>query len=328
LKGKTLDKGVMDTLVAQMDSFFASKIDCSATPESPIGFELHSVSFAECGDGFVKVGGGSKTLDWSTEFAVVEGSGGKAVLVWQPAEQELLSGSRLSQDIAYRFEFDDEGKISKFAQESDTTAFIADVGTKNVATVLSVFDKAKLLLKGNTLSPALMATLAGELASSYAPAVDCSMSPASSSGYDLRGVPFHFCLAKAQEFLGDAKQVDWAIDAVAPVPASGGTSILLWQKNAMEVAGLPLTMNSAFKVDFNVAGLITSFAQELDTSAVFETRARAASLASEASLAAQLSDLVLPGFLLGCFVGSIPLAVLLAHCHRLGSREGYSMLAV
>jgi len=329
LKGKTVDKLLMDKVVAQLGNMFTSKLDCKSTTESPIGFELRGVSFAECCDEFAQMNLGMINLDWSTEFAVLEGTGGQNLLVWQPNLFELPSGARLSQDVAYRFEFDEDGKISKWAMELDTTALIADVTEKNIATVLRLYDSAKLLLKGNTLSPELVAKVVSKVASSYAPTYDCSLSPASSAGFDLKGVPLQVCAAKEVDFYGGAKQVDWVIDAIAAVPASGGTRILLWQRNAVEVAGLPLTMNIASKVDFNAAGLITGFAQELDTSAVLETQARAASLVSAVSLAAQLSSLALPGgFLLGCLVGTIPLAVLGACRHRLGSHEGYHRLAV
>jgi len=207
---------------------------------------------------------GMKTLAWLTEFAVLEGSAAQSLLAWQPTDVELPSGEKMRQNVAWKFEFNEHGKIGKFTQELDTTALIADVGKRNIATVLRMFDSAKLLLKGNAYSPALMSQLARTLANMYAPAIDCSMSSSSSSGFDLKGVPSEVCVANFQAFLGGAKQLDFNVDAIAAVPSSGGTTVLLWQKSALEIAGLPLTMNIPIKMDFNSVGLITD-SEECDS---------------------------------------------------------------
>jgi len=269
---------------------------------------------------------GMKTLAWLTEFAVLEGSAAQSLLAWQPTDVELPSGEKMRQNVAWKFEFNEHGKIGKFTQELDTTALIADVGKRNIATVLRMFDSAKLLLKGNAYSPALMSQLARTLANMYAPAIDCSMSSSSSSGFDLKGVPSEVCVANFQAFLGGAKQLDFNVDAIAAVPSSGGTTVLLWQKSALEIAGLPLTMNIPIKMDFNSAGLITGYSEEWDTSAVLETRARAASLASRLSLVGPGRHLALPGFLAGCVVGALPLVGLAVYSRRQGPSEGYHTL--
>jgi len=265
-------------------------------------------------------------LAWSTEYAVLDGTAGQSFLAWQPTDMELPSGEKMRQNVAWKFEFNEHGKIGKFTQELDTTALIADVGTRNVATVLRMFDAAKLLLQGNEYSPLLMSQLAKTLENMYAPAIDCSLSPSSSSGFDLKNVPFDVCTSNFEAFFGGAKQVDFNVDAIAAVPSSGGTTVLLWQKNALEIAGLPLTMNNAIKVDFNLAGLIIGYSEEWDTSAVLETRARAASLVSRLSLVSPSRDLALPGFLVGCVVGALPLIVFAAYSRRQGSSEGYHTL--
>jgi hypothetical protein len=124
-------------------------------------------------------------------MAIDPTSGGKTILAHMPYQAigatnagQDVPGTNIRGVINQRYGFNDDGLITRTDQEFDSgiledmqkkvmmyenSAKWADVGQKNIATLLHLTSIGKEMMLSKQMTPALMSKLADEMASYYAP---------------------------------------------------------------------------------------------------------------------------------------------------------------
>jgi len=139
IQGVPMTPANMQAVAGDLASYYAPKVDCTMTPSNSIGFEMKGVTFAECCAGWAKSYANIVIRHWSSELAVVPGSGGKTVLVKNHLDYTVTAtGEAVSGPEAERYKFNDAGLIISIDQEFDRSKFDKDGGKSFALAEVSV----------------------------------------------------------------------------------------------------------------------------------------------------------------------------------------------
>merc|ERR1711865_908391 len=262
MKGKQVTPGSMAKLSQDLASFYASKGSGSAGDRmSTPSFRLVDVPLAECSKTFATLFGNIKFLDWDMRsIAIDPSSGGAKILTYQPFDMVGTTtggmdvpGTELhAVDMSVVYVFNEMGKVASFHEVVDADIIKgvqnkvdafgrgvllagashnwAEVGTRNIATLLKVNDIAKHMVKGKQLALPLLTKLLKESSSFYASQVSCSAGDEQSSvSFSLKEVPFMECAGAFAKLFGNVKVLGWDLENVAIDPSRSGRTILTYQ---------------------------------------------------------------------------------------------------
>jgi len=329
LKGKQVTPGLMAKLSQDLASFYASKVSCSAGDRmSTLSFRLVDVSLAECTTAFATFLGNTKLLDWDMKsIAIDPSSGGAKILTYQPFDMVGTTtggmdvpGTELhGVDMSLVYVFNEMGKVASFHQVvdagiiegvqnkvdafgrgvllTDASHNWAEVGSKNIATLLKMNDIAKKNVRGKQLALHVLTKNDKESSSFFASQVSCSAGDMQSSiSFSLRDVPERECSVAFAKLFGNVKMTDWDQKNVAIDPSSSGKTILAYQPTdfvgttteGQEVPGTALhAVDFSWQYQFNEQGQIAAYHMEMDSGILEGVMNKVASVEQdEGSLAA------------------------------------------
>jgi len=347
---------LMAKLSQDMASFYAPEVSCSAGDRlSTLSFRLVDVPFAECFKGFAALLGSTKILDWDMKSVAIDpASGGAKILTYQPFDlvgtttggMDVPGTALRGVDMSFVYVFNDMGQIASFHQEVDTGIIEgvqskvagygreilqavapsnwAEVGLKNVASLLKVVDLQKHMAEGKQLSLPLLTKLFKETSSFYASQVSCSTGDKQTSfSFSLSDVPYMECAGAFAKLFGNVKLIGWHMENVAIDPASSGKTILTYQPTAFvgstadgqEVPGTQLRdVDISWKYHFNEQGQIAASHLEIDSGIMEGVLSKVASAQKEEGFLAGLpvaptdfvySHVAMISAILGGFIGVV-----------------------
>jgi hypothetical protein len=302
LKGKQITPSLVAKLTQETLSFYAPTVSCSAGRGSNVDIHLTDVPVTDCWGPVSKIWRNTRVIDFDMHMMAIDPtSGGKTILAHMPYQAvgvtnagQDVPGTNIRGVINQRYGFNHEGLLTRSDQEFDSgivenmqkkvmmyenSVKWVDVGQKNIATLLHLTSIGKEMMLSKQMTPALLAKLADEMASYYAPEVSCSQSKGSSFAVHLTNVPVKACfMAISEHHSNNMKFTDFSVKKIAMDPDSGGKTILAYQpyqavgvtNDGTEVPGTYVHGISSSRFDFNDEGKIMHYDQEFD-SGIFES---------------------------------------------------------
>jgi len=286
--------------VADVAELYASRVSCSATPNSDFGYVLEDVPFSDCSAAFASKMPGTTIVDFPCEgFAPVVGTGGKQVLWGFNAKVQTPAGETFEMAVDQKYTFGDDGKIVALEQNWDTAPF-DDANVASVKKLCTIQQE----LTGKATSQRELAKVGADIAEYYAATIDCS-SVASNTRYGLAltSVPLAECMSKLGANWEGYEITKLGCDDVASVAGSEGRK-LIWSSTTqfMTPGGKRVSGHFVSTYVFNDAGKIVSVDSTFDTGMFGDAdeATRAVTLTAEKP---QMQAFSVIAFAMGCVAG-------------------------
>lgn len=141
-------------------------------------------------------------------------------------------------------------------------------GAKNLETAKKLWEISLQAVTDKSITPAVIEKLVGNSLSFYAPKVDCSLTPSSPLGFEMRGVPYEACSAGYAKVFGGLKVGRMEGAEFAVVAGSGGKVVLVRETfdYTVTATGEVVSGVTVERMEFNDEGLVVSDSQLFDTS--------------------------------------------------------------
>lgn len=160
---------------------------------------------------------------------------------------------------------------------SDETESWQVTGQRNAETVKTLFAIVKEV-QGLQMTPAVMGKLLSQMLSFYAPKVSCTVARGSPVGFALADVPVTTCAAAEKRIFGNRKLLAFNVSSVAIDAASGGRTVLAFEPyDAIGVTNIGEEVPDsrvhgvvAWRYDFDAAGRIASYDEEVDSGIILD----------------------------------------------------------
>lgn len=207
-------------------------------------------------------------------------------------------------------------------------------GQRNAETVKTLFAIVKEV-QGKQMTPAVMGKLVDQMISFYAPTVSCAVARGSPVGFAFADVPVMTCAAAEKTIFGSRKLLAFNVSSIAIDAASGGKTVLAFEpydaigvtNSGVEVPDSRVQGVIAWRYDFDAAGRIARYDEEIDSGIILSMQQRVASYERAQAETASLARLGGEGSLAGwgrapwaASCGGVFLLVSLAVCGPLRRR--------